>query len=79
MEKLLKFIHSWYPMSCCSNQDCHPVDCNQIIDTSQGYIYDGITFSYDRVYPSLDQFCHACIHHYETVTNGLCLFIQMNM
>ena len=67
--------HNWYPANCCSDKDCIPIPCDQIIETVKGYSYKGLEFATSSVYPSLDQFCHACINNFGM---PLCLFIQMN-
>lgn len=69
-------IHSWYPAECCSDQDCFPIVCNDIVEkTDNTYVWNNIIFLKDQVKPSLDGLCHACV---TTADKGLCLFIQMN-
>lgn len=70
---LLIKVHSWYPQHCCSDQDCKPVPCDQLIEAANGsFVWEGLTFLKNQVYPSLDQFCHVC--HVGTTT--YCAFIQ---
>jgi len=28
--------HSWYPHECCSENDCHPVPCGELVLTPEG-------------------------------------------
>ena len=54
-------VHSWYPGFCCNEQDCHPVPCEEIDEGANGADWDGYHFRKDRVFPSQDAQCHACI------------------
>lgn len=78
VNKLYMLVHSWYPQYCCHEQHCKPISCNEIIETSTDYIWNGVHFSVVNVYPSLDAMCHACIQQGAGFVNGLCLFIQMS-
>lgn len=66
--------HSWYPLSCCSNNDCRRVPCEDIAETSTGYLYDGVTFEKSAMKPSQDRWCHVCILESGSSKRGLCLF-----
>lgn len=66
--------HSWYPASCCSDNDCKPVACEDIDETPTGYIYDGVTFQKSAAKPSKDRYCHVCIMKSGSTRTGLCLF-----
>ena len=56
-------VHSWYPQSCCSDKDCRPVSCDELLDQRSGEIkYKNFTFRKDQVKPSEDGSCHVCIH-----------------
>lgn len=68
--------HSWYPMNCCHDQDCHPVPCDQLVETPDGYIFDGVTFSKLNEQPSQDRHCHVCIMGSGSARRGLCVFTQ---
>ena len=51
-----------YDMSCCSNEDCHPVEVDQVEDLGGGrWRYDGLTFEGSQVRPSKDNRFHVCI------------------
>lgn len=74
-------VHDWYPNSCCGGVDCHPVPCDSISETTDGYVYDGVHFT--TASPSPDKQCHACIHldvdnHYQFHRRGECLYIQLS-
>ena len=77
----LILAHSWYPQSCCGGKDCRPVPCEQIHqgerDNDHGYFWQvgpnyEIYFSAERVHPSLDEGCHACVSDGYL---GVCLFL----
>jgi hypothetical protein len=57
--------HSWYPISCCSNKDCHPVPCEEVNWLQQ--FNPKVT-----VLSSQDSECHACTTHAGRVP--ICLF-----
>jgi hypothetical protein len=52
--------HEWYPQHCCSDRDCHPVDCAEITTTPDYYIWHTLRFPKNASYPSLDGACHVC-------------------
>lgn len=52
--------HEWYPKHCCSDQDCHPVDCAEITTLPDYYIWHGLRFPKNASYPSKDGGCHIC-------------------
>jgi hypothetical protein len=77
--------HDWYPAACCAGQDCRPVDCDALREEEHGAIsYSPKTaayppekqatyvFSRDKVKPSQDDKCHACIRF----GVPLCVFVQ---
>jgi hypothetical protein len=53
--------HSWYPLACCGNMDCFPVDCDQLVETGSGWLYvpTGNLFKREQVQPSHDHHCHC--------------------
>lgn len=77
IDQLITLVHSWYPSECCSEKDCKPVPCTDLLEQSNGtWLYDTMVFRLDQVKPSLDGLCHACFNDY--TMKPLCLFIQMN-
>ena len=55
--------HSWYPHECCSDNDCHPVPCTELVLTPEGDVkWKGVLyFSRRMVRLSLDEQCHVCV------------------
>ena len=55
--------HSWYPHECCSDNDCYPVPCAELVLTPEGDIkWKGVLyFSRRMVRLSLDEQCHVCV------------------
>jgi hypothetical protein len=63
-------VHDWYPRECCSDTDCRPIPCTEIInDTWQGH-----KFNSHR--PSQDARCHICVYQPQGYISPryLCLF-----
>lgn len=59
--KAAAIAHEWYPKHCCSDQDCHPVDCAEITTSPDYYIWHGLHFPKNASYPSKDGGCHVCV------------------
>jgi hypothetical protein len=60
---LLQMAHSWYPHECCSENDCKPVPCDEIMPQKDGsYLFRGMTFEKEKVKipPAGITGCHAC-------------------
>lgn len=72
--------HGWYPQHCCSDKDCYPVPCEEILEEkSGGYSFGKLFFRKSQVYLSQDRKCHACIGKYPSgAPNPYCIFIQAN-
>lgn len=74
--------HSWYPMQCCHDKDCHPIDsCEEIEDLPDGKVrWRGMIFDKDRVHPSQDAKCHVCIFEHswspKDPPTPMCIFTQ---
>ncbi len=71
------YSHSWYPQSCCSQTDCRPVPCHDIVEIDNGqwqYLPTLTKFPSYAVHPSQDRYCHVCISAH--VQQGYCVFIQ---
>lgn len=67
--------HSWYPIECCSEQDCRELDETKgetVTETVSGWqLWDGRTVIRQRARPSPDKKFHLC----ETRSkNILCFF-----
>lgn len=70
-------VHSWYPPACCGEKDCHPIPCEEINELKNGDMWwGGYKFPQDKIKPSQDGKCHACIFDNQRVKAPLCLFIQ---
>jgi hypothetical protein len=55
------YPHSWYPHDCCHDGDCHPVPCDELVETRNGIMWRGVVLFNDaQVKASQDQFCHVC-------------------
>ncbi len=55
--------HSWYPIECCSGQDCHPVPCESLRENGNGsltYTPTNNDFELRKIRPSQDGQCHIC-------------------
>lgn len=70
---VLIFAHSWYPMECCQNRDCHPVPCAEITKglRSDCRIWHRYTFTANMIRESLDSNCHVCVNG----ISSFCMFI----
>lgn len=56
--------HSWYPLHCCSEHDCYPIETDQLVEQAGGswkYLPTGQVFPKEKVYPSQDNKFHVCI------------------
>lgn len=72
--------HDWYPYDCCSNNDCHPIDCAAIFEKGKALVYNGFGFYDSMIRPSQDGLCHVCISNEfnkEFTPVPHCLFIQL--
>jgi hypothetical protein len=67
--------HSWYPIECCSDEDCQPVPCWSITETDKGHKYFNIFFSKEKVKASKDAQCHVCIN--PNTSEPLCMFLPV--
>ncbi len=64
--------HEWYPRLCCSDRDCHPVDCAEVRKDPSGWLWRGVHFD-DRVRDAApDGACHVCI---SAAGYGRCIFL----
>jgi hypothetical protein len=51
-----------YPQACCAGQDCKPVPCEEIREEDNGYTWNQLFFTKDKVHASHDNECHVCVH-----------------
>jgi hypothetical protein len=54
-------VHSFYDNACCNDVHCHPVPCDQITSTSNGWMWNGMTFSRSMMHQAPDGNCHVCV------------------
>ena len=70
-------VHDDYPPLCCNGTDrggdCHPVDCDSITETKDGYDWGGFHFKPNSAFPSFNRSCHACVLR---GIHPMCIFIQ---
>lgn len=71
--------HSWYPIECCSGQDCQPVSVDDLVEQSDGswkYLPTGLVFPKETIRPSQDRHFHVCIgRHSFNFGKPLCAFV----
>ena len=70
--------HSWYPRECCSDNDCRPVPCEELIESRYGLTWRGqVIFNERQTHASLDDRCHVCITSYGFFAPNVpvCVFI----
>jgi len=73
--------HSWYPPACCSDTDCKPVPCEELVENDNGGVtYKGTNFPKSMIHPSQDMQCHVCAGTYHQLDGGTqpiprCIFI----
>jgi len=70
--------HMGYDPKCCSDQHCHPVACEELIEQGKNVIYHGLTFSGDMIKSSKDNLCHVCIANNPGFQVPLCVYVQQN-
>jgi hypothetical protein len=58
----IMLAHSWCPVACCHDQDCHPVPCDSIKADGLGLTWEGVVFADDMIRDSMDENCHVCVH-----------------
>lgn len=70
-------VHDWYPPECCGGGDCHPVPCDEIVETDKGFRWKDVTFPSANVRPTQDGKCHVCDgwDSYPVKHHGWCVFI----
>ena len=66
--------HSWFEKWCCSDRDCKPTPCEEIVETEKGWKWKEYIFK--KVMPSQDNKCYTCITDYSKEPR--CAYIQFN-
>ncbi|KAB1074307.1 hypothetical protein [Methylobacterium planeticum] len=69
---ILQFAHSWYPLVCCSDEDCAPVE--DVEQVKGGYRTHGYFIPTAEARPSQDARYHLC-HHAGRL---ICFFVPLN-
>ncbi len=64
-----------YPIECCHDADCHPVECSSITQIPHGAKQDELSYNDSMVRKSPDGKCHACFSTYPQIRVPHCLFI----
>jgi hypothetical protein len=80
--------HSWYPVSCCSDQDCEMVPAGAIRQESKGYRIEYVSSTFgpiNEVVPasqarsSEDANFHACWRKANVSPRIICFFAPLNV
>lgn len=75
--------HDWYPVECCSGQDCRPVSAASVRAGPQGYVLQssGETVGYGdaRIRVSPGEHFHWCNAGGTTRGHTICLFVPQQM
>jgi hypothetical protein len=50
-----------YPDGCCGGDECHPIPCDSITETKDGYVWKDLHFEESQARPSGDTTCHVCV------------------
>ncbi len=68
--------HDWYPFSCCSDKDCHPVDASAVKYTPAGWMVrvTGETIPFKKVRSSPDGRFHICSYGGLPEAKTICFF-----
>jgi len=88
---MILLAHSWYPLECCSGNDCKPVACHLISQeertNAHGYAIELYVYSEvgwkpfyimaEKARPSPDDKCHVCI--WNGTQNLRCLFLPVRV
>lgn len=80
--------HSWYPQSCCSNQDCEAIPIDGIVETNDGYHVTYLSPRFgaiDEYIPrntvrlSEDGSFHGCWRKDKASPRRICFFAPVNV
>jgi hypothetical protein len=53
--------HALYDPACCEDKHCHPVACEEISSTTNGWLWHGKLFARAMLRDSPDGNCHVCV------------------
>ena len=53
--------HEFYSQQCCEGLHCHPVPCEEITSTVDGWMWNGTRFELRMLRMAPDGNCHICI------------------
>ena len=72
--------HDWYPVECCQELDCSPVEVSSVLSTEEGWLIvesgELIGFGDKRLKQSPDTRFHICLESFWEVRSATrCLFI----
>jgi hypothetical protein len=80
LASIIYLAHGWYSQSCCGDFHCHPVPCDQLVETDSGswkYLPRHLEFYAAQVWPSQDRYCHICsARGPDGKERPLCAYIQ---
>lgn len=80
--------HSWYPQSCCSDQDCEAIPIDGIVETNNGYRVTYLSPRFgaiDEYIPrntvrlSEDGSFHGCWRKDKSSPRRICFFAPVNV
>jgi hypothetical protein len=73
------FGHEFYDKKCCDEKHCHPVNCNEITERANGWLWqhDGtkVMFYRHALKKAPDGKCHVCVRYDGWLPNGLCIYL----
>ena len=73
----LASAHDFYDEKCCQEQDCRPVNCNEIMSFggNKGWSWRKVFFAADRLHLSPDGNCHVCVGQPGLEPAGICIYL----
>src|ERR1700729_245857 len=73
----LASAHDFYDEKCCHEQDCRPVNCNEIMSFggNKGWSWRKVFFAADRLHLSPDGNCHVCVGQSGLEPAGICIYL----
>ena len=73
----LASAHDLYDEKCCHEQDCCPVNCNEIMSFggNKGWSWRKVFFAADRLHLSPDGKCHVCVGQPGLEPAGICIYL----